>query len=159
MSDYPRPIAFLGVGVPGSGKTTYLKLFASEMGPSCHYLCADDFREQLAGDAADQSVNAEAWRMVYDAAETWLGKGESVVIDATHAKHWERRAAVQRYRGDRAATAIAITFEVEIEVALERNKARARTVPEAAIRDMARLLEEHPVTTDEGFDDIIEVRT
>jgi len=49
----------LSIGVPGSGKTTFLKKFANEN--SFVYICLDDIREELCGDAKDQSRNQEVW--------------------------------------------------------------------------------------------------
>lgn len=45
----------VGIGLPGSGKTTALKPFADKN--SYIYICPDDIRAELTGNPADQSKN------------------------------------------------------------------------------------------------------
>jgi predicted kinase len=48
--------AIIGIGIPGSGKTTYLKPLAARMG--LPYVSLDDIRQELTGDAADHGQHA-----------------------------------------------------------------------------------------------------
>lgn len=153
--EYAVPVAIMGVGIPGSGKSTLLRPLAEEIG--ARYLCADDIREELTGNASDQTVNAKAWRLLHERATASLNKGISVVIDATHATRRQRKGDAVLYRQAGAVTVVAFVVAVEPEVAIIRNEGRDRRVPTETIHRMARLLQEYPVQPSEGFDDIIRI--
>ena len=72
-------VAIIAVGIPASGKTTYLKPLAERIGAT--YINPDELREQLLGDATDHSQNTRVWGLLYEQIDAALGKG-SVVIDA-----------------------------------------------------------------------------
>lgn len=74
----------MGIGIPGSGKTTILKKVANDYGYS--YICPDDIRLELTGDINDQSKNKEVWEESYRRLEKNLKEGKTVVFDATFAK-------------------------------------------------------------------------
>ncbi len=148
-----EPIVWMGVGIPGSGKTTELKKFAEEIGAV--YLCADDFREVISGDAANQRVTPEAWDLVHRHASLALGEGQSVVIDGTFAKQIDRVESVKRYRNSGAATIVALCFEIDVDTAEQRIAGRDRKVPRFVLERMLRELEQNPVSRGDGFDVII----
>ena len=153
--NYETPYVVMGVGMPGSGKTTALKPFAKEMGAA--YLCADDIREELTGDADNQAVNKEAWELLYTRAEEKLRDGESLVVDATHAERRYRREAVERYRNFGAKTLVAIYFEIDVAQAFQRLEGRERKVPLHVLERMNQSLRRNPVSPEDGFDDIIKL--
>jgi predicted kinase len=62
----------LGIGIPGSGKTTVLKKLANDYNYS--YICPDDIRFELTLDMSDQSRNKEVWRESYHRLEQDLKK-------------------------------------------------------------------------------------
>lgn len=164
MSDreerFKAPFVVMGVGVSGVGKTTLLKPFAEQVG--AHYLSADDMREELTGDAGEQSVNAKAWELLFKRAGEHLGEGHSIVVDATHARSHERASATSRYRGFGAASVIALYVEASLEDIKARNKERGenggRSVPEHAIDRMHRLLSSNPPMANEGFDEVVRMK-
>ena len=70
----------IGMGIPGSGKSTTLKKFAEDYG--YNYICPDDIREEMLGDAADQSKNQEVWDEARKKMQEFFKRGKTVVFDA-----------------------------------------------------------------------------
>lgn len=156
LQELPQPYVAMGIGIPGSGKTTALKTAANQLG--IVRVCPDDIREELTGSAAEQSVNAEAWSEAHNRARIALGSGRSAVIDATNAEAWRRPGEVEMYRSYGAATVVAVVFDTPLEVSKQRNSQRERVVSEAVLDRVHEALEQEPVSLEEGFDDIIVVR-
>lgn len=147
----PMPYVVMGVGIPGSGKTTVLKDLAERL--EVAYISPDEIREEVTGSQHDQSANVQVWAIVYRRVKAILQKGGSVVVDATHI--YRRSSTVRQYRTYGAAAVVAVTFQVSIEVAKHRNAGRGRTVDEAVLNKMYAALERHPVSVQEGFDRVI----
>ena len=152
ISELPEPYVILGVGIPGSGKTTCLAQLAHETGVA--RISPDDIRQELTGNTADQSVNTAAWEITYKRAAVEIEMGNAAIIDATHTERHRRIEAIEMYRAFGALAVVAVVFKVELAVALERNNNRDRVVPEHAIRRMNKNLKHQPVSLAEGFDAI-----
>lgn len=153
----PQPYVVMGVGVPGSGKTTVLKEVAQHL--NLVRISPDEIREELTGSAIDQSVNAEAWQEAYRRVELAIALGHSAIVDATHAEAWRRPTTIAQYRSYGAKAIVAAVFSTPLEVAKTRNAARDRIVPDYALERMHAALEQEPVTVAEGFDQVITVQT
>jgi predicted kinase len=119
------------VGLPGSGKTTYLERLGVKA------ISSDEVRRLIADDAHDQSMNARVFSVVRYLVRQRIAAGRPVTyVDATHLTVWERKPYVilaQRYGCKLAA----LFFDVPVETCIARNQARDRVVPETAIRKMA----------------------
>lgn len=157
LQEMPEPYAAMGVGIPGSGKTTALEKVSNRL--DVVRICPDDIREELTGSAANQSVNARAWEEAYARAQTALEAGQSIIMDATHAEAWRRPKAVEFYRACGAAAVAAVAFNASLETAAQRNAARQRIVPDYAMERMHTALQQEPPTIEEGFDAIIRIDT
>lgn len=142
--------AIVGIGIPGSGKTTFLRALAERRGYA--YVNKDALREELLGDIEDQSQNRAIWLESNRRIKEALAEGQTVVLDSTHAERWKREELVAFLRESGARTVVAVYFSVPLEVALQRNTGRERAVPESAIRSLESLLMRSPPTTEEGFD-------
>ena len=140
----------MSIGMPGAGKTTALRTFALTHGYV--YLCPDDIRQELMGDAADQTRNDEVWREAKQRVEEHLRKGETVVFDATFAEIKARQAFVEFAREHGAERIEGIHLDVPFAIAAERNRERSRQVPERDLRTMARKLRDAPPEITDGFD-------
>lgn len=151
----PEPYVVMGVGIPGSGKTTVLREVAKHLDIS--RISPDEIREELIGSQASQSVNAEAWSEAYQRVQAALELGRSAIVDATHTEAFRRPQTVDMYRSFGAAAVVAVVFDTPLEVAKERNATRERVVPEYALDKMHAALMREPVSTDEGFDEVITV--
>lgn len=131
------------VGLPGSGKSTYL----AQLGVNA--ISSDEVRRMIADDPRDQSMNARVFSTVRYLIRQRIAGGRPVTyVDATHLTPWERKpyaVLAQRY----GCTLEALFFDVPVEVCIARNQARNRVVPEDAIRKMARQMT--APSSEEGF--------
>lgn len=144
------PLALMAIGVPGTGKTTVLKPIAAQYGLS--YINRDDIREEILGDARDQSANRAVWEEANRRTLAALASGKGVVLDSTFVDAWKRRDMVSLLHEAGASPIVAVVSTVPLATALERNAARDRVVPEEVIHDMHRKLTDSPPALDEGFD-------
>jgi predicted kinase len=131
------------VGLPGSGKSTWLE----RRGVAA--LSSDWVRHILADDAANQTIHARVFQTLRYLLRHRLAIGRpETYIDATHLTADERRPYVQiaRWYG---CDAEVIFFDVPPEVCRERNRRRQRIVPDEAMEMMVAKLQ--PPRPEEGF--------
>lgn len=137
------------VGLPGSGKSTYL----ARLGVNA--IASDEIRRLIADDPHDQTMNARIFSVVRYLVRQRIAAGRPVTyVDATNLTPWERKPYVEiaKHFGCRLEV---LFFDVHPERCVIRNLLRDRTVPAEAIRDMARKLV--PPSKEEGFDEITRV--
>jgi predicted kinase len=99
----------LGIGLPGSGKSTALKPFAEKYGYA--YISPDEIRAEVSGDASIQTDMRQVWDIVHERTAQALEDSKKVVVDATFVKGWERRAFIQFAR-DHGAKWVQGVFEI-----------------------------------------------
>ena len=133
----------LMVGLPGSGKSTWLA--RQGIVP----LSSDGVRVVLADDATDQTINHRVFLTLRFLLRQRLAIGRPVsYVDATHLTPGERRPYLLMAR--RYGCEIeAVFFDVPLEVCRERNRRRDRVVPEEALARLAAKLV--PPRAEEGF--------
>ncbi len=142
----------LGIGISGAGKTTILKEFAQKY--DYIYLCPDDIREEILGNAADQSKNKEVWAEAKQRMSDYLAQGKTVVFDATFTQAIQRKAFIDFARESGADKIQGILFDTPLDIAIERNAKRERQVPEYAIQRMNNDLKTAQPNISEGLDSI-----
>ncbi|HWR51397.1 MAG TPA: AAA family ATPase [Bryobacteraceae bacterium] len=146
----PSRIVVITVGLPGSGKSTYLQKLGACV------LSSDAIRAVLADDPTDQTIHGRVFATLRYLLRQRLEIGRALTfIDATNLTVRERRQWV-RMAELYGAQIQAIFFDVPVEVCLERNRGRNRVVPEEAFRKMAAKLV--PPAQEEGFSRITVVR-
>ena len=145
--------AYILIGAPGSGKSTWGKNFA-EVNPQAVRLCPDEFRAKFGKGEHDQSVSAQAFSATNQGMQDALKDGKSVVIDATNMYRKTRRQFLDIAKKYNAIT-IAIVFEADRETLIARNEKRGadggRNVP-ADIID--RMLAKYERPTEMEFDQV-----
>lgn len=134
------------VGLPGSGKSTYL----ARLGVNA--ISSDEVRRLIADDPQDQTMHARIFAAMRYLVRQRIAAGRPVTyVDATHLTPWERKPyAILAHRY--GCTLEALFFDVPVEVCIARNRARHRVVPEEAIRKMAELM--IAPAKEEGFAEI-----
>ena len=137
------------VGLPGSGKSTYL----ARLGVNA--ISSDEIRRLIIDDPHDQTIHARVFASMRYLIRQRIAVGRKVTfVDATHLRRWERRPYIQlaRRHGCRLE---AWFFDTPLEICIQRNATRDRPVPEEVIRTLAAKLE--PPTHAEGFHRVVVV--
>ena len=134
---------FLTVGLPGSGKSSYLH--DRKIQP----LSSDQLRQLLTENETEQRYQTEIFAALQMLLRTRLRIGmHASYVDATNlAREWRRPFLDIAREFD--CDIEALYFDVPLEICLRRNAGRGRQVPEEAIRILAEKLE--PPTLEEGF--------
>lgn len=137
------------VGVSGSGKSS----FTARHFRRTQVLSSDAFRAILADDEADQSVSADAFRLLHYAARLRLGTGRTTVVDATSVR-LDSRADLLAIARACGAPAAAIVLAVDPAVAVARDASRpGRSVGADVIAaQFEALCDSIGGIGDEGFD-------
>jgi predicted kinase len=145
--------ALIGIGIPGSGKTTTLKKFAEKNGYI--YICPDDIRAELSGDPSDQTRNKEVWELTYKRAETAIQNGLTIVVDATFANPGQRKSFIEFLRKSGVNKIQGLYVDTPLEIAKERNQKRDRKVPDFVLDRMHASITENPPSLTDGLDSLI----
>ncbi len=131
------------VGLPGSGKSTYLEK------QGITGLSSDAVRLLLADDVTDQTIHPQVFAALRYLLRQRLIIGRPVTyVDATHLTLEERRPYIQIARTFNSEIE-AVFFDVPLDACRRRNRLRDRVVPEDAMDKMAAKLV-RPVL-EEGF--------
>lgn len=140
----------LAIGLPSSGKTTWFK--RRGVTP----LSSDMLRTLLFDDITEQRYQSLVFSTLRSLLRARLiARMPWNYVDATNLSPKERRQWIQMAR-QLGYEVQAVFFDVPLEVCLERNRRRERTVAEDVMRRMAAKL--RPPTFEEGFSKIVVVR-
>ncbi len=147
---YKRPRLILLVGIPGSGKSTYAQN-KTKYDSNIVWLSSDAIRERLYGDASCQDNPGKVFEIMQKETVQALEKGFDVIYDATNITRKARAGIlnivpkyVQKY---------CVVIWAPINICIERDKARERTVSKEVIDKMLKRFE--APFYDEGFDTIM----
>jgi protein phosphatase len=154
----PDPCLVVLVGAAGAGKTT----FAARHFASDEILSSDAYREQIAGDPADQRATRAAFAALHRDLGRRLAEDRLTVVDATSVTAPARRALL-RAAAAAGVPAVAIVLDLPSDLVLARNAARTgRVVPEAAVRRHQHDLAAsgpNPELAAEGFAAVVRLRS
>lgn len=126
----PDPSLVVLMGAAGAGKSTFA---ARHFDPS-EVLSSDAYRARISGDPANQAVTRAAFGMLHRDLGRRLQAQQLSVVDATNLGRAARRVLL-RLAAAGGVPAVAIVFDLPVDVILARNAARAaRVVDEAVVR-------------------------
>lgn len=130
------PEVVVTCGLSGSGKTTLARSYH----PEHELISMDALREEVTGDAADQSQNGRVFQLARERLREALRAGHDTIWDATNLRRDQRSAILETARDYHAHTTLFVV-QCPVAEAHRRNRERARTIPPAIIDRQARALE------------------
>jgi predicted kinase len=146
----PRGYVVLTIGMPGSGKTTWFK--RRGVTP----LSSDMLRSILFDDITEQRYQGLVFSTLRSLLRARLiAKMPWNYVDATNLSPHERRQWIKMAKSF-GYDVQAVFFDVPLEVCMERNRRRERTVSDETMQKMAERL--RPPSFKEGFSKITVVR-
>jgi predicted kinase len=146
----PKGYVVLAIGMPGSGKTTWMR--RRGVTP----LSSDLLRNILFDDVEEQRYQGLVFSTLRSLLRARLiARMPWNYVDATNLSIHERRQWIKMAKSF-GYEVQAVFFDVPLEVCLERNSKRDRSVSEDVMRKMAEKLK--PPVFEEGFDKITVVR-
>jgi len=145
-----RGVVVLAIGLPGSGKSSWFK--RRQVTP----LSSDLLRALLFDDAQEQRFQDLVFSNLRSMLKARLiARRPMNYVDATNLTPHERHSWIKLAK-DYGYEVQAVFFDVPLEVCLERNRRRQRSVDDAVMQRMAAKL--RPPSFDEGFAKITVVR-
>jgi predicted kinase len=146
----PKGFVVLTIGLPGSGKTTWFK--RRGVTP----LSSDMLRSILFDDITEQRYQGLVFSTLRSLLRARLiAKMPWNYVDATNLSPHERRQWIKMAKSF-GYDVQAVFFDVPLEICMERNSRRERTVSDDVMKKMAERL--RPPSFKEGFSKIVLVR-
>lgn len=142
-----KPMFIMLVGLPGSGKSTYIEKYYSEY---CVH-SSDAIREELFGDASIQENSQQVFETLHKRVKADLIAGKSAVYDATNIS-WKRRKAFLAELNKIPCYKCCVLMATPFDVCVDRQYARDRQVPYKVIERMYKNFD--IPWYNEGWDDI-----
>lgn len=139
----------MGIGLPGSGKTSVLRSFAKRY--KYIYIGADDVRTEFNLSRGETSTK-EVWDTIQERVKENIEKGNTVVVDATFAIGPNRRRAIEFARECGAEKVQGIFVDIPAELARARNDMRDQRAPEDIFVGRLHDIREQPPNMQDGFD-------
>lgn len=139
-----KGILYISCGIPGSGKSTFLKKVAKK---NESVISRDEIRFALLKEGEEYfSHEKEVFKYFVNIITDHINSGLNVYADATHLNYTSRKKLTDALleAGCQPADVQAIYFDIPLNVCLERNEKRKGTkayVPRGVIRRMFYQLE------------------
>lgn len=143
---------YMMIGLPGSGKSTLSQKYADKNNGIV--LSSDAIREEVHGEAANQSAGNKVFNILNHRTLYNLSIGKNVIYDACNISRGSREQILNLIsKLSEPIMKIAVVVSTPYSYCILRDKHRDRTVSEPVINHFLNLFE-FPLLA-EGFDDII----
>lgn len=130
-----KPIFWMCVGLPCSGKSTISKSLAEKY--NAMVFSSDELRVEMFGDVNDQLHNQEVFNELHRRIKECLREGRNAVYDSCNISY-KRRISFLSELKNIPCEKICILMATPFDVCLKRNSVRERKVPEYVIDRMYR---------------------
>lgn len=149
------------IGVPGCGKSSLAAQLSQEQG--CRVISTDAIRAQLFGDEAIQGPWPLIWQEVQrqfqeSVQQIHQNQLAAAIYDATNTRRRQRRELIAAARQLGFTQITGIWLDLPLAICLQRNRQRARQVPETVVLRMQRQLAGAPPHPSEGIDWLVRYR-
>ena len=144
-----KPILAVMIGISGSGKSTYANGLKTSL--NAELVETDAIRQELTGDAEDQSQNGRVFEIARKRVNDILSQEKNAIIDATSLSMKERKDWIDIGKKNNAEIR-AYLIDTPVSICKSQNNKRKRKVPEWVIDKQASKL--YPPVKEEGFDTI-----
>lgn len=147
-----KPVFTMVVGLPGSGKSTYIDKYVATASKCLSVHSSDLIRDELTGSEENQSANAQVFEELHRRVIHDLKLGYDSIYDATNI-HWKRRKAFLNSISNIDCYKRCVVIATPYEVCLKQNLQRERKVPEHVIDRMYKNFD--IPYYNEGWDEIL----
>ena len=133
-----RPVLTMVVGLPGSGKSTYVEqqcTYYNQGGRKAVIHSSDAIREELSGDVNNQRINQKVFEVLHKRVKEDLEAGYIVYYDATNIS-WKRRKAFLQELTSIDCYKECVVIATPFEECVRRNDNRERKVPYEVLERM-----------------------
>lgn len=136
-----KPQFTMLVGLPGSGKSMYANQKSFEFdsiisfGPNHKVFSSDALREELLGDATDQTNNQKVFQELHKRIKDALRNGDNAVYDACNISSKRRRGFLEELKNINCSK-VCVVMATPYAQCLRNNENRERVVPKEVIRNM-----------------------
>ncbi|MBX7246654.1 MAG: AAA family ATPase [Candidatus Sumerlaeaceae bacterium] len=156
MLQIPENALIVLVGASGSGKTT----FCSRHFLPTEVVSSDRCRALVCDDEACIESTRAAFELVHFIIARRLEAGRLTVVDATSVQV-DSRKPLLALAGEYGVPAVALVFDLPLELCLEQNNLRpGRRVPTAVVREQhGQMVESIPLLEEEGFTQVEFIRS
>ena len=146
------------IGPPASGKTSLSKILAPMV--NAKVLSTDAIREELWGDEMTQGSWREIEKILHARLKEFVSQGQSVIIDATHAKRPWRLSFTQKLYFEEQIEWIGWWIKTPHKVCLNWNKKRKKVIDEEVINQYCEEFKNKKFTPTraEGFACIVDMK-
>lgn len=150
---------WLLVGIPGSGKSTWVR---EQLDSECkHWISRDAIRFEVVQEGEEYfSKEKQVFNLFVRAVQADIDSNfiTDIYVDATHINEASREKLLGRLKNLENVNLNAVVFDIPLEVCLERNAQRTgrACVPETAIRNMYNNFR-NPALDERKYDKIIEM--
>lgn len=140
------------IGLPASGKDTWIKQFLKASDEKWTVLSSDEMREELYGNEAIQGNPQEVFSKLNKRLKSVLVRGDNIIYNATNIKVRDRRPALELVKPYKDYMVYGIIIATTLPQCYQNNRKRERQVPQNIIKKMYYHYEPpHPF---EGFNKI-----